>query len=58
MRGRARKVGVTPGENAIARSRLSALTGCCVQSYRKGISSVGAQERCIYPVRVRSGAHC
>ena len=39
-------------------SRLSALTRCCVQSCRKGISSVGAQERRRYPVRVRSGSSC
>ena len=39
-------------------SSLSALTRCGVQSYPIGISYVGAQERCRYPVRVRSGAHC
>ena len=38
--------------------RLSALTRCCVQSSRKGISSVGAQERRRYPVRVRNGSCC
>ena len=39
-------------------SSLLALTHCGVESYPIGISSVGVQERCRYPVRVRSGARC
>ena len=39
-------------------SSFSALTRCGVQSYRLGISSVGAQERRRYPVRARREARC